>query len=80
MALGVAVIVFMSSLIYGLQGSIIWRTLDYQAQIIILPTEEVARSLRQTETNQANSAILIQPRAQRLRSVDQWQKVRIMVL
>ena len=79
-ALGVAVIVFMSSLIYGLQGSIIRRTLDYQAQIIILPTEEVARSLRQTETNQANSAILIQPRAQRLRSVDQWQKVRTMVL
>lgn len=79
-ALGVAVIVFMSSLIYGLQGSIIRRTLDYQAQIIILPTEEVARSLRQTETNQANSAILIQPRAQRLRSVDQWQKVRTTVL
>ncbi len=79
-ALGVAVIVFMSSLIYGLQGSIIRRTLDYQAQIIILPTEEVARSLRQTEMYQANSAILIQPRAQRLRSVDQWQKVRTMVL
>ena len=79
-ALGVAVIVFMSSLIYGLQGSIIRRTLDYQAQIIILPTEEVARSLRQTQMNQANSAILFQPRAQRLRSVDQWQKVRTQVL
>ena len=79
-ALGVAVIVFMSSLIYGLQGSIIRRTLDYQAQIVVLPPEEVARSLRHTETNQANSAILIQPRAQRLRSVDQWQKVRTMVL
>ena len=79
-ALGVAVIVFMSSLIYGLQGSIIQRTLDYQAQIVVLPPEEVARSLRHTKTNQANSAILIQPRAQRLRSVDQWQKVRTMVL
>ena len=79
-ALGVAVIVFMSSLIYGLQGSIIRRTLDYQAQIVVLPPEEVARSLRHAETNQANSAILIQPRAQRLRSVDQWQKVRTMVL
>ena len=79
-ALGVAVIVFMSSLIYGLQGSIIRRTLDYQAQIVVLPPEEVARSLRHTKTNQANSAILIQPRAQRLRSVDQWQKVRTMVL
>ena len=79
-ALGVAVIVFMSSLIYGLQGSIIRRTLDYQAQIVVLPPEEVARSLRDTEMNQVNSAILIQPRAQRLRSVDQWQKVRTMVL
>ena len=79
-ALGVAVIVFMSSLIYGLQGSIIRRTLDYQAQIIILPPEEVARSLRDTKTNQANSAILIQPRAQRLRSVDQWQKARELAL
>ena len=34
-ALGVAVIVFMSSLIYGLQDSIIRRTLDYQAQIVV---------------------------------------------
>jgi lipoprotein-releasing system permease protein len=79
-ALGVAVIVFMSSLIIGLQGSIIKRTLDYQAQIIILPPEEVARSLRDTEANANNAAILIQPRAQRLRSVDQWQKVRELVL
>lgn len=79
-ALGVAVIVFMSSLINGLQGSIIRRTLDYQAQIIVLPPEEVARSLREAETNQAKSAILIQPRAQRLRSVDQWQKVRELAL
>ena len=75
-ALGVAVIVFMSSLINGLQGSIIRRTLDFQAQIIVLPPTEVARSLRQTKTKPANNAILIQPRAQRLRSVDQWQKVR----
>ncbi len=91
-ALGVAVIVFMSSLINGLQGSIIRRTLDYQAQIIVLPPEEVARSLRQSETNQAtshsrndsttnsSSAILNQPRAQRIRSVDQWQKVRDLAL
>ena len=79
-ALGVAVIVFMSSLITGLQTSIIRRTLDYQAQIIVLPPEEVARALRQTETSAENSAVLIQPRAQRLRSINQWQKVRNLVL
>jgi lipoprotein-releasing system permease protein len=79
-ALGVAVIVFMSSLIYGLQGSIIRRTLDYQAQIIVLPPEEVARALRDNRITDNQAAILVQPRAQRLRSVDQWQKVRDMVL
>ena len=93
-ALGVAVIVFMSSLIYGLQGSIIRRTLDYQAQIIVSSPEEVARSLRENSTSKNstsknlksetskddNKAILIQPRAQRVRSVDQWQKVRDLAL
>lgn len=78
-ALGVSVIVFMSSLIIGLQDSIIRRTLDYQAQIIILPPDEVARPLHDYQSL-SKRAILIQPRAQRLRSVDQWQKVRDMAL
>jgi lipoprotein-releasing system permease protein len=71
-ALGVSVIVFISALISGLQSNLFRRTLDFQAQIIILPPEEVARPLRDSNTLQADkqTAILVQPRAQRLRSVD----------
>ncbi len=74
-ALGVSVIVFMSALLTGLQSNLFSRTLDFQAQIIITAPEEVARPLRQSGKGQI-TATLVQPRAQRLRSVDQWQKVR----
>lgn len=73
-ALGVSVIVFMSALLGGLQKSLFDRTLDYQPQIVISAPEEHARALRQA-TPALRLAQLIQPRAQRLRSVDQWQKV-----
>lgn len=73
-ALGVAVIVFMSALLSGLQGNLFRRTLNYQAQIVILPPKEIARSLR--PNTDAASAAVVQPRAQRIRSVDQWQTVR----
>lgn len=81
-ALGVSVIVFISALISGLQSNLFRRTLDFQAQIITLPPEEVARPLRDQNMLQTDrqAAILIQPRAQRLRSVDQWQKVRDQLL
>ncbi|MDP3088288.1 MAG: ABC transporter permease [Methylotenera sp.] len=81
-ALGVSVIVFISALISGLQSNLFRRTLDFQAQIIILPPEEVARPLRDSSKQQADkqTAVLVQPRAQRLRSVDQWQKVRDQLL
>jgi lipoprotein-releasing system permease protein len=74
-ALGVSVIVFMSALLTGLQSNLFRRTLDFQGQIIITAPEEVARPLHQTSKQQITAA-LIQPRAQRLRSVDQWQKMR----
>ena len=77
-ALGVSVIVFMSALLTGLQSNLFRRTLDFQAQIIITAPEEVARPLRQSSKNQVTAA-LVQPRAQRLRSVDQWQKVRTQI-
>ncbi|NOT14595.1 MAG: ABC transporter permease [Methylotenera sp.] len=81
-ALGVSVIVFISALISGLQSNLFRRTLDFQAQIIILPPEEVARPLRSSgnQSTKLQTAVLIQPRAQRLRSVDQWQKVRDQLL
>jgi lipoprotein-releasing system permease protein len=73
-ALGVSVIVFISALISGLQTNLFKRTLDFQAQIIILPPKEVSRPLHQAGDG-AMLATLVQPRAQRLQSVDQWQTV-----
>lgn len=46
-ALGVSVIVFISALISGLQANLFRRTLDFQAQIVILPPKAVARALRE---------------------------------
>ena len=73
-ALGVSVIVFMSALLSALQTNLFRRTLNYQAQIVILPPEEVARPLRLT--NSGAIASLVQPRSQRLQPIDQWQKVQ----
>ena len=73
-ALGVSVIVFMSALLTGLQGSIFKTLLDFQAQIVIRPPDEAPRRLRQVPG--AEYASRVQPRAQRPRSLDQWQKVR----
>ena len=76
-ALGVAVIVFMSALLSGLQSNIVRRTLNYMAPIVIVPPDQVARPLRAGETAQV--AAQVQPRSQQLRSIDQWQKVRMQV-
>lgn len=73
-ALGVSVIVFMSALLTGLQASIFNTLLDFQAQIVIRSPDEAPRSLRQEPG--VELAARVQPRAQRERSLDQWQKVR----
>ncbi len=73
-ALGVSVIVFMSALLTGLQASIFKTLLDYQPQIVIKPPDEAPRVLRNDPG--IEFATRIQPRALRLRSLDQWQKVR----
>jgi lipoprotein-releasing system permease protein len=74
--LGVAVIVFMSAALAGLQTNIIRRTLNYMAPIVVIPPQQVARPLRENGTG---SAVLVQPRSQQLRSIDQWQKVRAQI-
>ena len=66
---GVAVIVFLSQLISQLQATIIDRVLGSQAHVVMRPLEEV--NLR-ASTDPASS-VLIEPRAQRLRSIDQWE-------
>ena len=79
-ALGVSVIVFMSALLSGLQGSIFKTLLDFQPQIVISPSDEAPRNLRTNSVDGVTVAALVQPRAQRPRSLDQWQKVRAKAL
>lgn len=76
-AIGVAVIVFMSALLSGLQGNFIRRVLSAQAHIQLLPPKEVTRPLRSgvgAPPGQVQGAI-VQPPLQRIRSIDQWQAI-----
>ena len=69
-AIGVAVVIFITALVNGLQANTIKRVLGTQAHIVIRPTEEVARPQREAD---AGLLPRIEARAQRLRSIDQWQ-------
>ena len=69
--LGGGVIIFLSAILAGLQSNVVNRTLNFQAPIVILPPDQVARPLR----GEAGIAAQVQPRSQQLRSIDQWQKV-----
>ena len=76
-ALGVAVIVFMSALMTGLQMNFIQLVLSAQGHIQLLPPKEVARPLRlgvHARPGEVEAAILQAP-LQRLKSIDQWQAV-----
>lgn len=75
-AIGVAVIVFMSAMLSSLQANFIKRVLTSQPHIQLVPSEEVARPLRASTVNLVAAAITQRP-AQRVRSIDQWQKIRI---
>lgn len=70
---GSAVIVFITALITGLQENVVERTLGTQAHIRVLPLDEYNR-LTPLPGN-AVSLILESPRAQRLRSISNWQEV-----
>ncbi|QOY95445.1 ABC transporter permease [Massilia sp. UMI-21] len=73
-AVGVAVIVFLTALITGLQANIIGRTLGTQAHIKVQPTEERNRILAPAPGS--TQLLLESKRAQRLRSINNWQGVR----
>jgi lipoprotein-releasing system permease protein len=68
---GVAVIIFLTQLINQLQSTIIDRVLGSQAHIVIRPTEDLTRPVLDAGQTSAQ----VQPRAQRLRSVDQWENM-----
>ena len=71
-ALGVAVIVFMSAMLTGLQANFIKRVLTSQPHIQLTAPDEVARPLRRGVIE----AAIVQRPTQRLISIDQWPKVR----
>ena len=73
-AIGVSVIIFMSTLMTGLQANFVKELLASQAQIQLVLSDEVARPLR-SAPGTVEAATLQQP-AQRPRSIDQWQTVQ----
>ncbi len=74
-AIGVAVIVFMSALLSSLQFNFIKRVLTSQPHIQLIPPDEVARPLRKAAPGRILATIVQRP-VQRIRSIDQWQKIK----
>lgn len=72
-AIGVAVIVFMSALLQGLQTNLVQRVLTAQAHVQLLPPKEQVRV--QHGPDDAWHADRVQAPLQRLKSIDQWQAV-----
>jgi len=68
---GVAVIIFLTTLISQLQASIIDKTLGSQAHIVL----KAPKAANRTTLPPNQTAAIVQPRAQVLRSIDQWAAV-----
>ena len=71
--MGVGVIIFLTSLITGLQQSIIQKTLGTQAHVVMRPPDDEARRIIKPNSSLAVSAS-VERRAQRLRTILQWQQ------
>ncbi|WP_298142034.1 FtsX-like permease family protein [uncultured Acinetobacter sp.] len=71
-AIGVVVIVFISALIQGLQANLIERTLGTQAHISLHAPQQVNQIITPPNTVQM---VYEDQRAQRLRSINNWQEV-----
>lgn len=69
---GVAVVIFISALIAGLQANTINRTLGAQAHIVAKPIEPVARV---QINNDAAAVATVQTAPRKVRSIDNWQHV-----
>jgi lipoprotein-releasing system permease protein len=72
-AIGVAVVVFITGLVQGLQASLVERTLGSQAHIVIRPPEEKTQPV--VDRNASDVPARIEARPQRLRSIDQWESL-----
>lgn len=73
---GVAVIVFLSALINGLQTSLIAQTLGSQAHVVVSPPDEVAHPQRPATAADGGVTVLanVAKRPQRVRSIVRWQQ------
>ena len=76
-AIEVAVIVFMSALMAGLQSNFIRRVLSAQSHIQLLLPQQVTRALRGAPpgSTAAVEGAIVQPPLQQTKSIDQWQAV-----
>lgn len=74
---GVAVIIFLSALITGLQESIIDRTLGSQAQVVVQPPEEVPRI--HPAQGSTLVAVTTERPPQRVQGIDGWRQVEDVV-
>jgi lipoprotein-releasing system permease protein len=72
-AVGAAVIVFLVALITGLQDDLIERTLGTQPHIVLRPPDDAARPVIRPAPGETVDP-LVEKRAQRLRSIDGWQR------
>ena len=72
-SIGVAVIVFMSAMLAGLEANFINRVLTSQSHIELVPPDQVARPLRDRSGEFEDAAI--QRPSQRIISINQWPKV-----
>ncbi|HNQ03059.1 MAG TPA: ABC transporter permease [Thiobacillaceae bacterium] len=70
---GVAVIIFITALVSGLQVSLATRTLSTQAHVSVRAPDDHAEPA--LERGKTVVAAHLEPREQRLRSIDQWERV-----
>jgi len=74
-AIGVAVIIFMSTLMAGLEAKLMRQALNTQSHIQLLAPKDVARPLR--GGGAAVEGVVLQVPLQRLRGIDQWQALAV---
>jgi lipoprotein-releasing system permease protein len=72
-AAGVAVVAYISALITGLQRNTIEKTLGAQAHLTLSPLDEQVLAARAPASAGISELVQTQPRAQRPRSIGNWQ-------
>jgi lipoprotein-releasing system permease protein len=74
-AVGVAVIVFMSALLTGMQANFVRRVLTGQPHIQLIPPKEIARVQHGQPAAGTTVDAIVQAPLQRLKGIDQWQAI-----